>query len=356
MQVSRPIFPLPRALAENMESGRPEYELALRKVRWGDGPMYITGHGDSFFAALTGARDFESLLGLPVLAQTALDFCNYSAAAIQPHSVFLAISQSGETVETLDAMRAARSRGAQVLAMTGNSSSAMATAADQVFLTRTGNLEGSGEGADLIHHTAIGYLALLASRLLKRHHRQLDALEIEFQRLPATVETIAIQLGDAIRALARELQRAGEVAILGAGCYWPVALQSASLLHRIRFRQAVSVNAAQGVQIGCGGDGRSMLFLSGTGCRLKKTVHAMAADAQGRGSPVLAMTDGNDRELLKASSLAIILPGATEMTGALLALAGMEFLSAALRRDNAAYQKGRAVAPPMAGVAPAHQK
>src|SRR5271157_4258874 len=120
MDVKQQIFDTPRALRETIEKGRPEYEALVRRVRWGDGPIFIVGSGASFLSAWTGVYAFESLLGWPVMARPALEFQAYSASVMRLRSVFLAVSNSGETRETLDAVRAARARDAQVLALTNN--------------------------------------------------------------------------------------------------------------------------------------------------------------------------------------------------------------------------------------------
>ncbi|MGD0697732.1 MAG: SIS domain-containing protein [Terriglobia bacterium] len=346
MDIRQQVLDTPRALRETLEKGRPEYEALVRRVRWGDGPIFIVGSGASFLSALTGVYAFESLLGWPVMARPALEFQAYSASVMRLRSVFLAVSNSGETRETLDAAGAARARDAQVLALTNNPASALAAAADFVFLLRAGEASKPGLQTVLAQQAALGFLALVAARVLKRHHRQLDVLEEEFTKLPATVELIRTQLADATNALARELKSVAHLWIVGGGFYHPVALHGARLLRKFAGMQADGVDAAgAGNDFSYpGGEGSAVLFLSGSACRVKKETHARAQQAKKAGVKVLAVTDANDRELANASTLTLMLPSSTEMVGSTLALALLELVAYPLVHNSRSRPEERGVA------------
>ena len=243
MDIKQQIHDTPRALRETLEKAKLDYDSLVRRVRWGEGPIFIVGNGASFYSALAGVYAFESLLGWPVIARPALEFAAYSAPIIKARSVFLAVSNSGESRETLYAVRVARDHGAQVLALTNNPASALAAAADLVFLLRAGEASRAGLQTILAQQAALSFLALVTARALKRHHRQLDALEDEFTKLPASIELIQTQLLDAARALANEIKDLSHLWIMGGGSYHPAALHGASLL-RAASIPAVGVDAA----------------------------------------------------------------------------------------------------------------
>src|SRR5437879_3376081 len=111
MSIRQEILDIPDALRTTLTEGRPGFEGLIRRTRLGSGPIFVVGSGSSYILGLTGVYAFESLLGRPVVARPALDFRNYSASALDARSLVLAVSQSGESTETIEAARAARSRG-----------------------------------------------------------------------------------------------------------------------------------------------------------------------------------------------------------------------------------------------------
>ncbi|MHB8655982.1 MAG: SIS domain-containing protein [Terriglobia bacterium] len=317
------ILDSPRALRETLEKGRPEFESLVRRVPWGEGPIFMVGAGSSYVATLTGAYAFEGLLGWPVIARSSSDFEAYAASVLRPRSVFLALSNSGETVATLDAARAARSRKAVVLALTNNPASSLAALADLVFLLRAGEAGVANFQTVLCQQAALGFISLVAAKTLKRHHHQLDVLEREFTNLPAYVEWTHVQLLDAVRALASEIKNATSLSVVGSGFYHPVALQGAQLLKetsRLPARGFDEHGFHEGEFSSAPGDS-AVLFLSGSHCRSKKKIHALAAQARKTVNKTLSVTDGNDRELQNSSTLSVLLPELTEMVGSTLALA-----------------------------------
>src|SRR5579859_1769975 len=126
MDLRQQILDSPRALRETLEKGRPEFESLVRRVPWGEGPIFMVGAGSSYVATLTGAYAFEGLLGWPVIARRSADFEAYALSLLHPRSVLLALSNSGENVATLAAARAAQGRKAVLLAITNNPASTLA--------------------------------------------------------------------------------------------------------------------------------------------------------------------------------------------------------------------------------------
>jgi glucosamine--fructose-6-phosphate aminotransferase (isomerizing) len=348
MDLHQQVLSGPRDLRETMEKGRSEYEAAVRRVRWGDGPLFVVGAGPSYFAALTGVYAFEGLVGFPVIARRAADFEAYAVSVLRPRSLVLALSNSGETPATLEAVRAARARGAVVLAMTNNPAGTLAQIADLVFLLRAGETTQTFLGTHLCQQAAIGYLALVAARVLKRHHYHLDVLEQEFAQLPAHVERIQTHLQDAVHALAAGLKDLAALSVVGGGFYHPVASQAARLL------QGNSPLRAQGMEEGAfrpqppvaGADPGAVLFLSGSHCRVKKRMHAVCARARESAMKIFSVTDANDRPLQESSHLSFLLPELTEMVGATLTLALVQSLAEHAGRPAKRAPRARPTASP----------
>jgi glucosamine--fructose-6-phosphate aminotransferase (isomerizing) len=334
METRTDIHEIPKALSETFAKGRVEFEGALRAVRWGESPIFLTGAGLSRIVAESGALALESMLGWPAVARDAAEFEAYSLALLRPRSLVVAVSESGETATTLEAARAARAKGAQILALTHRANSPLAQAADGLLLVRSGDPSAALGSVVAVRQATAHYVALVAARLLKRHHPQLDALEKEFEKLPAHAEWVLGQLLDAARALARAATEAREVMIVGAGFYAPVARLAAELFRR-RGAAATACLPEEISSLKRGGEAKRAVFaLSGSRCRLKKSAHRLAEQARSAGEPVSAVTDTNDRELSDKARLALLLPVLHEMVGSSLALILLEWVAGLVGRGK----------------------
>lgn len=329
MDVRQEIRDAPRVLKETLEKGRPEFEALIRRTRWGEGPVYIIGSGVSYHAALAGRLGFEELLGWPVVARRSAEFAAYSASLIRPRSVLLAISPSGESEETVAAARQARARGAVVLALSQNTASPLAEAADGVFQIRAGEASAGSILSGLCLHAAAGYISVVAAQVLKRHHQKLDSLENEFHKLPEQAEWVLTQLSGAARSLAGEIKGLSRLAMVGGGFYYASALQAAAEMDRRAALHAEACEVSDGVDRGAFAKETqsAILFLSGSRCRLKKEIHAAAQRAKVAGLRAFAVTDANDRELSERAELAVLLPPVGEATGSTLALLFLQWLA-----------------------------
>jgi len=329
MDLKQEILDIPRALSETLEKGRAEYDALVRQTRWGDGPIFVVGSGASVVVGLTGAYAFEGLLGWPVVVRDAVLFEAYSASVLRPRSVLMAISDSGESLETLAVARAARSHDATVLALTNEAQSRLAKMADGVFLVRAGEEPGAGARTAVCQQAALSYVALVAARALKRHQPQTDALEAEFEKLAECIERALNQFGDAVRSFASELKRQRNLYVVGGGFYYPAALHWAGLLEKLTGIEAWGREArefADGPLEKLRPD-RAIVFLSGSRCRVKRQIHRLAEGARKARASIFAVTDGNDRELADRAQLAVLLPTLSEMVGPIVSLALLDWVA-----------------------------
>ncbi len=348
MDVRGEIRDAPRALRQTLEKGRPEFESLVRGTRWGDGPLYILGSGPSYPAALAGLCAFEGLLGWPVVVSRAANFLAYSASLIRPRSVVLAVSLSGEADKTLEAALQARSRGAALLALTASATSPLAEAADGAFLVRSGEESRLGLQSGLCLYAAMGFIAMIAARVLKRHHHKLDELEQEYEKLPEHAEWVLTRLTDAARTLASHLRDLESLVLVGGGSYYPAALQAAETMARLTPLRALALDVAELRESLAkpGARNRTALFLSGSRCRMKKEIHESARLMGGPEANLYAVTDSNDQELCGAVSLAVLLPSLAETTGSPLELLFLQSLVSQLlqiRRSSTTPARGSGV-------------
>jgi fructoselysine-6-P-deglycase FrlB-like protein len=337
-KIRQEILDLPRSLRETLEKGRPEYEAVVRQTRWRDGPVYLVGSGPSHAVALSGARAFEALLGWPALHHTPEAFEAYVLAALRPRSVLLLISPSGEEEGILSVAQAAESRGATVLALTTKPESPLARCAEGLLLVRRFDQQEAGLMSLVCQQAAVSYLALIAAQTLKRPQALQQVAAAEFGKLPDHVEWVLTQLADVARSWASELKEARALDLVGAGFYYPTALLAAFLLRKLTGIRAQAWEAGEFIAGGAERLERDSLVvcLSGSRCRLKKVVHQAAALAKTRGARIISVTDANDRELSARSAVSVLLPSLTEVAGAPLTSALLEWVIYQAARARAA--------------------
>lgn len=312
---------LPPVLREIMTKGRPEYERAIRGIHWGDAPIYVVSSARSLAAGLAAAYAFEDLLGCPVAVREVSAFLAYSLGAIRAGSLVVLIS--GEAPEMLAAAQAAAKRGAQVLAV-ARASTPIAEMAKQVFsLPEVGGAPAAGIAEAVLEHVAVGYLALLASRLVKRPQRSLERLESEWNTIPEHLDSLTSHLVDVVRATAAELRPAPLLFFVGDGYYHAAAERAAGLAqHRgrcpipgadlARFRCDLLPNLSQGAGV---------VFLSGSHSRARKAVAELAREAKERGANPVAVTGSNDHDLIHQARFTLLLPDLVDLPGSILSLA-----------------------------------
>jgi fructoselysine-6-P-deglycase FrlB-like protein len=316
------ILDLPHALRETLTKGRPEFEALIRRTRWGEGPLYIVGSGASEITGRAGARAFETYLGRPVIARQAIDFRAYSLSTLQPRSVLLAISEDGQGDEILETSHAARRRGAAVLVVTATPESELAKTADGLFLIRCGPEERPGSKTTVCQQAVLGYLSLLSAHILARPEAQTEDALREFESLPELAQWVLSQLRDAVSSLAAESRSARRLYVTGAGFYYEAARQGSYLLRDLASTRLDVIDPfrfGRPPWIIPDRDG-AVVLLSGSRCRLKRKVHEVAELCRKAGLRTISITDGNERELVEVSRLAVLLPVASEMLGALLSL------------------------------------
>lgn len=205
----------------------------------------IVACGTSYHAGLVGKYYLEEYAGLSTSVEIASEF-RYRHAVLPEHTLLIAISQSGETADTLAALRVARERGLPTLCICNAGGSTMVREADYSFLTRAG-LE-IGVASTKAFTTQLVVLLLL-SLLLGRGRGFLDAercrqLCAELRTLPALIRS-TLQLNSRIRSLAAEIAGQHDCLFLGRGSTYPIALEGALKLKEITYINAQGYAAGE---------------------------------------------------------------------------------------------------------------
>ncbi|HRI55375.1 MAG TPA: glutamine--fructose-6-phosphate transaminase (isomerizing), partial [Pseudomonadota bacterium] len=209
------------------------------------GRLFLLACGTSYHAALVGKYMIEQLARVPVEVDLASEF-RYRDPIVKPGDWAVAVSQSGETADTLAAVKEARAKGAKILAIANVVDSSIARAADHAFYTHAG-LE-IGVASTKAFTTQLCALLLLALHLGRRSgtlsEAAMQALVQELLGLPAKIEK-AVETAPQIQQLARTYGHAQDVLFLGRGPQYPIALEGALKLKEISYIHAEGYAAGE---------------------------------------------------------------------------------------------------------------
>jgi glucosamine--fructose-6-phosphate aminotransferase (isomerizing) len=207
--------------------------------------IVIVACGTSWHAGLVAEYIFEELARIPVEVEYASEF-RYRNPIIGPNDIVIAISQSGETADTLAAIGLAKEKGAFVFGVCNVAGSSIARATDAGAYTHAG--PEIGVASTKAFTTQITVLSLMALKLAKEKgvlsttdfHTYLNALA----QIPAQV-ALALQADAAILEIARIYKDATNCLYLGRGFNFPVALEGALKLKEISYIHAEGYPAAE---------------------------------------------------------------------------------------------------------------
>jgi glucosamine--fructose-6-phosphate aminotransferase (isomerizing) len=207
--------------------------------------VQVVACGTSWHASLTGKLMIETLARIPVEVDLASEF-RYREPLVDQNTLCIAVSQSGETADTLGSFREAKSRGARGLALCNVVGSAIAREADDVLYTHAG--PEIGVASTKAFTTQLAAFFLLAVRL-GRLRGTLSAAEAQrhlqaLNELPGLVERV-LKYEPEIKLAAYKFSAARDLLFLGRGPQYPVALEGALKLKEISYIHAEGYAAGE---------------------------------------------------------------------------------------------------------------
>lgn len=205
------IFDIPRALSDTLAAlRRTDFAPCARAMR-SAGKVFAVACGTAFHAALAFKDTVEREVKIPVLCHTSSEF-RYRDPLVRKGDLVVAVSQSGETADTLEAARLARSRGAYILAITNVARSSLASLADFSVAMRAG--PEIAVAATKSYNCQLLCLYYVAAELCFFRHTRYPAYMAELSALPAAA-TAAFGTFSAMDSLAQRLQGAHGMYFLG---------------------------------------------------------------------------------------------------------------------------------------------
>lgn len=206
--------------------------------------IIITACGTSYYAGMVGEYMIEDLAGVPVEVEYASEF-RYRNPIIKPGTLVLAISQSGETADTLAALKEAQQKGATALAICNGVGSTIARTSDGgVYLHAGPEIGVASTKAFTSQVTVLAMIALLLGRQRRLSFETGADIVRAMQELPTLAEQ-TLKLSDQIAGIAHQYVKAGNFLYLGRHYNYPVAMEGALKLKEISYIHAEGYPAAE---------------------------------------------------------------------------------------------------------------
>ncbi len=281
--------------------------------------IVIAASGTSWHAALVGEYLIEELAQLPVEVEFAHEFC-YRNCPLEKNTVLLVLSQSGETADTLAALREAKRRGHKALAIVNVVGSTIARESDGGIYMHAGPEIGVASTKAFV--STITILTLLAVHLGRLRNlsakRALDVLH-GLEALPKQIEKILSQ-NDALKKIAKKYAKAEDFFFLGRGYTFPIALEGALKLKEISYIHAEGYSAAEMKHgpISLIDDKTPTVFLVPQDAMYEKTM-ANLAMIRARKGPIIAVATEGDKATKKVAEDMIYLPKTLDLLNPILA-------------------------------------
>ncbi len=209
--------------------------------------IYVVACGTAYHAGLTGQTILEKTLGIPVSVEVASEF-RYRDPMVDEHTLCIVVSQSGETADTMAALREAKEKGATILAITNVVGSAISREADMVIYLWAGPeisvASTKAYTSMLIAFYMLGlYMGDVAGSFKIADHRDmLDAL----RGLPKQAEAVlSDEMVEVIKKTADSIKDAEHIFYVGRGLDWPIAQEGALKLKETSYIHAEAYAAGE---------------------------------------------------------------------------------------------------------------
>jgi len=290
--------------------------------------IIITACGTSWHAGLIGEYMIEELARVPVEVEYASEF-RYRTPIIHPGTLMFVISQSGETIDTLMALREAKNQGATVLGICNVVGSTIARETDGgVYLHAGPEIGVASTKAFTSQVIVLGMITMLLAR-----QRQMSVqLGIELmqylKRIPDQVERILHETDAQVRKIAEEYHKSNNFLFLGRGINFPTALEGALKLKEISYIHAEGYPAAE-MKHGPIAliDENMPVVVIATKDPVYDKIISNIEEVRARNGKVIAIANEGDTEIAEKANHVIYIPSTYRLFTPLLAIIPLQLLA-----------------------------
>ena len=306
-------------------------DLDLGKVR----RILITACGSAYYAGCAGRYTIEKLCRIPVQTELASEL-RYADPLVDEHTLLIVLSQSGETADTIAAMKECRRRGAQVLAIVNVVGSTIAKLADYVLYTWAGPEIAVATTKGYTTQLLVLYLfALYTAKMLgtieeREYHRLVGCLKA----LPKQMQQV-LDMNPTIPRLAKKYHQAYSMFFIGRNIDYAVALEGALKMKEISYIHAESYAAGE-LKHGTIALIHEMQPVIALCCNASVTEKTMSniIEVKARGAEVLAVAHRENQKIVSLADDMIYVPKVDPLLCACVEIIPLQMLAYHVAKEN----------------------
>ncbi len=307
-----------------------EPALNFRKLFNSGRNTLLLASGTSYHAAMVGKYVIEELCSVPVRVEMASEFIYYSQTSALYTTI--AITQSGETADTLKAMKRLKESGSRVIVITNVVGSSATRVADQTIYTRVGpEISVAATKTFVAQLMELYHLAVSSST---RDIRLLYRLNMELRQLPQKVQQV-MDDDEKIKEVARYLSKYDNVFFIGKGINHPIALEGALKLKEISYIHAEGYAAGELKHgpLALIGENTPVIALVSRDA----TYEAMLSNTKqvkARGAPVIALVNGEDEAVTELVDTVISVPQVDALLSPVVNIVALQLIAYYTARER----------------------
>ena len=297
--------------------------------------IVITACGSAYYAGCAGKYAIEKLCRIPVQVELASEL-RYSDPLIDEHTLLIVLSQSGETADTIAAMKECKNRGAKTLAVVNVVGSTIANTADYTLYTWAGpEIAVATTKGYTTQVSVLNLFALYAAKKMNRINDKLynDLLE-SLKMLPKKIQE-AIDINSSIPTLARKYHGADSMFFIGRNTDYAVALEGALKMKEISYIHAESYAAGELKHgtIALVEEHQPVIALCCNEAIMEKTMSNIV-EVKARGAEVLAVTFNDNQKIVSLADDVIFVPKIETIFSAAVEIVPLQLLAYYVAKEN----------------------
>ena len=297
--------------------------------------IVITACGSAYYAGCSGKYAIEKLTHIPVQTELASEL-RYNDPLIDSHTMLIILSQSGETADTIAAMRECQSRGAKALAIVNVVGSTIAKLADYCLYTWA--------GPEIAVATTKGYTTQLSALYLFAIYagRKLGCLEDgEYKKMISSLKSLpklmqqALDMNPHIPTLAKKYYKSDSLFFIGRNTDYAVALEAALKMKEISYihAEAYAAGELKHGTIALVHEGQGVVALCCNEAILEKTLSNII-EVKARGAEVLAVTNKGNPKVMSCADDYLYIPKVPTLFSAAVEILPLQMLAYYVAREN----------------------
>ena len=297
--------------------------------------IVITACGSAYYAGCAGKYAIEKLCRIPVQVELASEL-RYSDPLIDEHTLLIVLSQSGETADTIAAMKECKNRGAKTLAVVNVVGSTIANTADYTLYTWAGPEIAVATTKGYTTQVSVLYLfALYAAKKMNRIDDELyNTLLATLKTLPKKIQE-ALDMNSAISTLAKKYHGADSMFFIGRNTDYAVALEGALKMKEISYIHAESYAAGELKHgtIALIEEHQPVIAMCCNESIMEKTMSNIV-EVKARGAEVLAVTFKDNQKIVSLADDMIYVPKIETIFTAAVEIVPLQLLAYYVAKEN----------------------